>query len=70
MVNPEKNFRRGRFKAGWNDTTEGTELGADVLAELTWQNLGSRLGKPFDETPEELQKELYGWCVDQQVEDE
>jgi len=70
MVNPEKNYRLGRFKSGWNNATEGTELGADLLAELTWQNLGWRLGKLFDETSEGLQEELYEWCVDQQVEDE
>lgn len=67
VVAPDANYRRGRFKAGWNKSVDGAEMGA-ALDQLTWENLGWRLGKLFDDTSEELQEELYVWCVKQQVE--
>ena len=39
-----------------------------ALDQLTWENLGWRLGKIFGDASEELQEELYEWCVKQQVE--
>lgn len=68
MVDPDANYRRGRFKAGWNKAVEGVELNEDVLNQLTWENLGWRCGRLFGSTSEELQEELYQWCVKQQVE--
>lgn len=65
---PEENHRLGRFKVGWNDAVDDEEYDA-VLDELTWQNLGWRLGKLFGETSEELQEEMYDWCVQQQTDD-
>jgi hypothetical protein len=67
LVDPDANYRRGRFKVGWSDAVDGTELGEDVLNQLTWENLGWRLGKLFGETSEDLKEESYEWCVDQQL---
>ena len=55
--------RRARFKVGWREATEGGTYGADALAELTWQNLGYRLGRLFGPTTVELQDEMYDLCV-------
>lgn len=49
-INPKANYRMGRFKVGWNNALNGAELGDDVLEQLTWQNLGWRLGKLFGDT--------------------
>ena len=39
------NKRRGRFQAGWEDATiRGQVYTDEVLSQLTWQNLGHRLG--------------------------
>jgi len=66
-VDPEANYRRGRFKAGWNAAVDDAEMGG-ALDRLTWENLGWRLGMLFGDASEELQEELYDWCVDQQLE--
>jgi exonuclease III len=66
QVDPDDGYRRGRFKVGWNHAVEGVEMGS-ALDRLTWENLGWRLGKLFGETPDDLQEELYQWCVDQQT---
>ena len=40
--------RRGNFLAGWRDAAErGKDYGEKPLEELTWQNLGWRLGKKY-----------------------
>ncbi|WP_338737894.1 endonuclease/exonuclease/phosphatase family protein [Haloplanus salilacus] len=67
-VDPDANYRRGRFKVGWQNAVDGTEMGDDVLRRLTWENLGWRLGTLFGATSEELKDELYEWCADQQLE--
>ena len=42
------NHRRRTFLAGWRDATErGRNYQATVLKELTWMNLGWRLGKKY-----------------------
>lgn len=67
VVDPDANYRRGRFKVGWNNAVEGVELDDRVLDQLTWENLGWRLGKLFGSASEELQEEMYEWCVEQQT---
>lgn len=57
-------YRLGAFKRGWSDAVGGEDYGS--LDTLTWQNLGWRLGQLFGETSEELQEELFVWCVAQQ----
>jgi len=68
-VDPNANYRRGRFKMGWSNAVDGTEMDEEVLSQLTWENLGWRLGKLFGDTSEDLQEELYEWCVEQQLDD-
>lgn len=65
------NFRKGRFKAGWNDAAvRGKEYDPKTLETLYWQNLGYRLGRLLGETSEKLQDEMYDLCVRQQEEKE
>ena len=65
LVEPDGNYRRGRFKAGWNYAVDGSDMGDDALNRLTWENLGWRLGTLLGDASEELQEELYQWCVKQ-----
>lgn len=67
-VAPEANYRRGRFKDGWNEAVDGEEMSDDTLERLTWENLGWRLGKLLGEASEAHMEELYEWCVEQQTE--
>lgn len=57
------------FKEGWRKATSGEEYGEKAHNELSWHNLGWRLGKLFGETSGELKDEMYMWCVEQQRED-
>lgn len=66
-VDPDANYRRGRFKVGWNRAADGAVMGDEALAELTWENLGWRLGMLFGEAPDELKEELYRWFVEQEL---
>lgn len=56
--------RKANFKQGWTRAVEGQEY-EDVLEELTWNNLGWRLGRIFGDTPEYLRDEMYEWCKEQ-----
>jgi len=58
--------RKARFKDGWRNAVAGDEYAANTLRELTWENLGYRLGKLFGETSAERVDQMYVWCVDQQ----
>jgi hypothetical protein len=59
--------RRGNFKAGWNDAADRHIYGDDALDELTWENLGNRLGTILREAPVELQEKMYEVCVEIQA---
>lgn len=56
------------FKEGWRKASTGEEYGEHAHEELSWHNLGWRLGKLFGETSIERKNELYHWCVEQQKE--
>ena len=65
--------RQGAFKRGWGAAVKGenesTRYNDDPeLNNLTWDNLGYRLGRLFGDTSDELQQELFEWCIDQQNE--
>jgi len=60
--------RKARFREGWRDAATGPPYGEDALKQLTWQNLGYRLGVLFPDTRPELVDKLYDWCVRQQQE--
>ena len=55
------------FKRGWRYAvySEDEDFGEQAFEELSWQNLGYRLGLLFEKTSEELQEEMYHWCVSQ-----
>ena len=66
--------RQGAFKRGWGAAVKGEEESSRYnddpeLTNLTWDNLGYRLGRLFGPTSPELQQELFEWCVAQQEED-
>lgn len=66
--------RQGAFKRGWGAAVKGNDessrYGDDPeLTNLTWDNLGYRLGRLFGSTSDELKQELFEWCVAQQKED-
>ncbi len=56
--------RRRNFKQGWTRAVEGQEYEA-VLEQLTWNNLGWRLGKLFGPTPDDLRDDILDWCAEQ-----
>lgn len=57
--------REGEFRKGWNNAVDGQEYTDETLDELTWNNLGWRLGRLFGETPDELREEMLRWCAEQ-----
>jgi 5-methylcytosine-specific restriction endonuclease McrA len=55
------NRRRGQFKAGWADaTTRGQTYSETALAQITWNNLGYRMGKAIGPAADELILEIFG----------
>jgi hypothetical protein len=66
-TDPDKSgHRRARFRDGWNNAVNGQQYGTKALKDLTWENLGYRLGCIFGDTGPDLVDELYVWCVTQQ----
>ncbi|MFD1513802.1 hypothetical protein [Halomarina rubra] len=68
-VDPERNYRRGRFKKGWNDAVDGKEYGEETLRTLTWENLGWRIGSIVGEANEHRQQEVYSQLVKIQLDE-
>ena len=60
----DHNRRLGAFKGGWTKAVQGEHYDT-VLDELTWDNLGWRMGKLFGETEEDRIEEVFEWCVGQ-----
>lgn len=66
--------RQAAFKRGWtaavkdlSDTDESSKYSeGPPPEELTWDNLGYRLGSLFGETDDELRQELFEWCKEKQ----
>ena len=66
--------RQAAFKRGWtaavkdlSDTEESSKYSeGPPPGELTWDNLGYRLGSLFGETDDELRQELFEWCKEKQ----
>jgi hypothetical protein len=64
VTDPDETMRRlARFKIGWDRGAGGQIYAQDALDDLTWENLGNRLGALLREAPPELQEELYAVCV-------
>jgi hypothetical protein len=67
-ANPDQNAHRlARFRDGWRNALSSQSYTERTLAELTWENLGYRLGKLFGETSPLLIDLMYEWCVHQQA---
>jgi len=71
-TNPDSNHLRN-FNAGWTEALKDTPDKSKYkenpeLPNLTWENLGYRLGCLFGETSDELREELFEWCKKQQAE--
>ena len=63
----ETRHRQARFREGWRKAAAGERYNRTTLKELTWDNLGWRLGRLFGHTSPDLVDEIYDWCVKQQV---
>jgi hypothetical protein len=67
--NPDETaHRKARFRDGWRTAAEGHCYGEEALRELTWDNLGNRLGALFPAATPRLVDDLYEWCVREQRE--
>ena len=66
--NPDATHHRGaRFKVGWKRAVNGTDYGEQALRELTWENLGWRLGKLLGPASKKTMNDMYDLCVRQQA---
>lgn len=67
--------RQGAFKRGWtaaikdlSDNGEPSKYSeGPPPEELTWDNLGYRLGSLFGPTDDDLRQELFEWCKEKQA---
>jgi hypothetical protein len=60
-------YRRARFRVGWGHAVAGKDYSDRVLDDVTWQNLGWRLGRAFGATSRALIEEFYELAVEQQA---
>ncbi|WP_157972507.1 hypothetical protein [Saliphagus sp. LR7] len=66
--------RQGAFKRGWTAAVKDLRANDESSKysdgpppeELTWDNLGYRLGSVFGETDDDLRQELFEWCKKKQ----
>ena len=66
--------RQAAFKRGWTaavkDLSDGPESSKYAEGpppeDLSWDNLGYRLGSIFGETKDDLRQELFEWCKHKQ----
>ena len=67
-TNPnETGHREAQFHAGWRRAVEGQCYREATLRQLTWNNLGYRLGKLFGATSADHGDPIDDWCVRQQA---
>ena len=60
--------REAQFRLGWSEAlAPDREYLPDTLAQLTWRNLGFRLGKLYGRTSDEMIGVQYDWAVRQQA---
>jgi len=54
------------FLTGWSNANnpDSEDFGETAFKELSWRNLGYRLGLLFGETPRRLKEDMYYWCVE------
>lgn len=65
----ETNERKLALRRGWTHAVSGTRspYGEKALEDLTWQNLGYRLGKIFGDASVEHRERMYDLCVEIQA---
>ena len=56
--------REAQFRLGWDQAQhpERPEYQSDTLRQLTWRNLGWRLGKLYGKTSDEMIGIQYDWA--------
>lgn len=62
--------RQGVFKRGWTAAVKDLSGDGDTSKysegpppeDLTWDNLGYRLGSIFGDTDDDLRQEMFKWC--------
>jgi hypothetical protein len=57
-----EHYRRARFFAGWHHGASGEVYTTETLRQMTWTNLGYRLGAIFGAAQNEEIDEVYQWC--------
>lgn len=63
--------RQGAFKRGWTAAVKGEDEASRYsddpdLDQLTWDNLGCRLGSLFGETSDDQKQDIFDWCKKRQ----
>ena len=59
---PLNGDREGTFHRGWREAIEDGPYNEGTLNNLSWQNLGNRLGCLFGDVPKEMRDELMFWA--------
>jgi len=59
--------REAQFRLGWSEALTDRTYTLETLAQLTWRNLGYRLGKLYGKTSDEMIGVQYDWSVRQQA---
>lgn len=54
--------RERTFHRGWRDAVEDGPYSEGTFNQLSWQNLGNRLGCLFGDVPDEMKDELMFWA--------
>jgi len=70
--------RQAAFKRGWTAAVKDLDEDSEPSKysegpppkELTWDNLGYRLGSVFGETDDDLRQEMFEWCKEKQRREE
>lgn len=59
---PLDSDRERTFHRGWRDAVRDGPYGEETYNQLSWQNLGNRLGCLFGDVPDEMKDELMFWA--------
>jgi hypothetical protein len=61
--------RERAFHRGWQDAIDDGQYNESTFNQLSWQNLGNRLGCLFGDVPDEMKDELMFWAERQRRRD-
>ena len=59
---PLDSRRERTFHEGWEDAIDDGPYTEGTFNQLSWQNLGNRLGCLFGDVPDEMRDELMFWA--------